>query len=121
MWFVVFNNPEYCEVPNACGEADLFFQPGAGPVQNDVIYGSGHVIGNGGQAHFSAALNEDDTTGSLAGTGLLDSMKAEVHLIVRTHGPADKGGSVRKQIRTGEFGDGECPECEDILFAVHQP
>ena len=65
--------------------------------------------------------------------GLMDAEKAEVHIVIRSHGPK-LPGQVREQISSFNGGcvyDG-IPEdpilgeagpntCEDILFAVHPP
>jgi hypothetical protein len=80
IWFVIFNNPENCS--GACGEADL----GTAEVNPSVVFGAGHIVGNGDHASFAGHLKQNDTTGALFGPGLVDPMSAEVHLVVRGHG-----------------------------------
>lgn len=131
MWFIVFNNPEGCisfteEEPDVtfCGEEDALFNPI--PANVAVLYGTGHIVGSGGQVHLSGSLQEGNNTGAETFGGfypsdnLEDAEVAEIHLIVRGHGPANHSGKVRDQIRTGQF---ECgpPVCEDFLFSVHTP
>ncbi|NIT57154.1 MAG: hypothetical protein GWN00_13240, partial [Aliifodinibius sp.] len=42
VWYVVFNQPGECGT-SPCGEADIF-----NPATNtDVLYGAGHIVGNG--------------------------------------------------------------------------
>jgi hypothetical protein len=65
------------------------------------------------------------------GSGLTDAKKAEVHLVVRDHGPA-LPGMIEPQVTT--FGGGCTPEteptgvgpfgpnaCTDVQFAAHVP
>lgn len=132
-WFVVFNNPEACIVPGECSDADLVAFVGSldpenpdaaqNPVGIDVLFATGHVV-NGNRTSFAAHLAVGDTSGSLFGpfsVGLQDPFKAEVHSIVRTHGPAIPG-IVNAQIRTVEGGcDPDTDEpCEDVQAAVHK-
>ena len=134
LWFVVFNEPEDCisEDPDnpgvtICSGEDVFVDPE--PAQVAVIYGTGHVVGNGGQAHFSASLDEGDTSGAVFTNfypqdQLLDSEAAEIHLVVRTHGPARHDAGIVDQIRTGQFDPAECDQindCVDVLFSIHGP
>ncbi len=103
IWLVVFNN-------------------GTSGGPDDVIYGAGHVVGPNGTANFAAHLNEGDTGGSLflqPSPGLIDAETAEIHIVVRSHGPFDPG-RIPEQIHTVE---NDCDEevCEDLQFAIHQP
>ena len=92
VWWVIFNNPDSCtsgEGGFRCGEGDLF-DPA---VDVSVQYAGGHVVGNGRYA-VGAYLSEGDTSGcalaafNLVCAGLIDSSVADVHLVVRSHGPA---------------------------------
>ena len=122
LWFVVFNNPGDCEGEEGCNEPDLFIEA----VKGEVLFATGHVVGNNGKGNFSARLNEGDNSGSVNSLfgipdndGLRDSQAAEIHLVLRTHGPA-LPGMVNEQI--GSY-TGGCVEndCEDILAAVFPP
>jgi hypothetical protein len=122
-WWVVFNNPEFCQFPSAvdgiCGGNDFPPPFGAGDpaVEVDFIFATGNVVGNNGKGGFAAHLQEGDLGGSLLGIGLLDARKAEIHLVVRSHG--DKvPGLVSQQIHTI---NGGCPPnaCVDVQFAIH--
>ena len=104
IWLVIFNNP------------------GTPGPPDDVIYGAGHVVGGNGTAHFAAHLNEGDSGGSLfpqPSPGLIDAETAEIHIVVRSHGPAIPG-MIPEQIHTLE-GDCDPNVCEDLQFAIHQP
>jgi hypothetical protein len=119
VWWVVFNNPGSCR--DGCGEDDL----GNSNVQATVLWATGHVIGDNGVGNFAAYLAEGDTSDvgpfGLPGDdmGLIDSTQAEIHLVVRTHGPPIPG-RVKEQISTFEGGC-DVNACEDQQFAVHQP
>ena len=127
VWFVIFNNPEECGIQGGevspdvpCNLPDLF-NPA---VQGDVMYGAGSLAGGVGTATFAGHRAEGDLSGSIIGLfglpahGIIDARKAEIHFVVRTHGPKIPG-KVREQI--GSF-NGGCPpnNCVDVQFAVHQ-
>ena len=132
LWFVVFNKPGECATA-PCSDADLFDPD----VEADVLYAAGHVVGNGNRGHLSGHLAEGDTSGSIAdlfslpnAQGLTDAEGAEVHHVVRSHGPKIPR-LVSKQISTFAVGcDVDLPpgtipqnrgECADIQFAIDQP
>jgi len=94
-WWAVFNNPEYCTVP--CGRDDLF----AGGLRIDLddhpffdeidgtvglIFATGHTTTSGTWSS-SATLAEGDVSGVLFGVALGDAETAEIHVVVRSHGP----------------------------------
>ena len=140
MWWVIFNNPEECEHPvpgiTSCGEGDVFGEPfGETPVQVSVQFGAGNIVSQTGTISLGADLNVGELPtqpGQLVfGPGLIDAKKAEVHLVVRNHGPYIPG-MVEAQLTT--FG-GACTadtdptgtgpvgpnECADVQFAAHVP
>lgn len=125
LWWVVFNNPEHCqhgEGPVACGEGDLF-DGRAGPtgVEPSCMFADGSLVGGDGHARFSDRLAVGEARNScidffvdlvdgLEGKdyGLTNPAGAEVHLVVRSHGPRIPG-QVDQQRST--FAGG----CEDFL------
>jgi hypothetical protein len=130
IWWMVFNHPEACisgpstETPDdpRCGMADMS-NPAAGL---SVLYAAGHVIDEDGEADFGAYLREGDTDGALEGMalGLLDAAAADVHLVVRDHGPADPQ-MVVGQIHTFEVCNPPTPpeeplSCTDLQMSVHE-
>lgn len=126
VWGVVFNNPDEC-AGSPCGLADLFDPD----VNGSVARAGGQVVGAEGAATFSGQLREGDDSEALFGPGLVDAMVAEIHFILRSHGPpqADEG-EVDDQISSV---DGGCEielgpgmptaegECGDIAFSIHLP
>jgi hypothetical protein len=134
VWWVVFNHPEYCTHGSgavSCGEGDLLLFGGDPRVEGTVVYATGHVIGGSGMGNFGAHLSVGDTSGVLLGVGpgLTNPEGAEIHLVVRSHGPAIPG-LVNEQISSFGAGCNDAPPgtgtpgsntCVDLQFAVHEP
>ncbi|GAA4313954.1 hypothetical protein GCM10023115_29250 [Pontixanthobacter gangjinensis] len=137
MWWVIWNKPENCATPGACLDPDV-----ANPdVEVSIMAAGGHVVGKSGKGYFGGHINEGDDSGSVnellglppaGGLQEGNSFGAEVHLVVRSHGPAIPG-EVSEQISTyvggcdapfafppfSEIPDeiGECGEIEAAIFA----
>ena len=116
-WFGFFNNPNKCAT-NPCTPADL-----SNPdVQGSLVNATGRIVGPDGTADFGAFRAVGDTFGAQSGPGLLDSKKAQIHLAVRSHGPAilDNPQTLREQLT---MFTGGCPPntCATVQLAVHQP
>lgn len=144
-WWVVFNHPENCNT-GACGEDDIFNPDFSfNLAQHDavglaVLGGNGEIASDTGAATFSGVLFEGSSLGHevLIGDGgfasdngnlLIDAVTAEVHVVIRNHGPAQSGADLAEQLLT--FG-GNCTTepvvdddptfaCFDEQFAVHMP
>jgi hypothetical protein len=109
VWIVIFNKPENCaEGPGACAIGDL----NTPEVEGSVVYGSGYIVGKDGIANFHGSLKEGSPPDGIQvnvplGTvnGLKNSLKAEVHLVVREHEAVDPMGGAVDQLTTFE------PEC----------
>ena len=139
LWIVIWNNPENCTTPNQCYDGDFAI---ADQVGVEVLYGGGHVVGGNGKGNFSAHLKEGDVSGSIntlfglppaGGLQSGNSLGAEVHFVLRSHGPKIPG-MVNEQIGgylggcTDPFAippfteiPDEVGECGDIEFAIHAP
>ena len=143
IWWVIWNNPMECgdpEILEPCVEADF---GKAGDVGVEVMYAGGHVVGNNGKGNFSAHLNAGDDTPesmntsfgfpSVGGLAVGNTFDAEVHIVLRTHGPKVPG-LVNEQISS--YGGGcdtpflippftaypdEIGQCADIAAAVFVP
>jgi len=140
MWWVVWNTPEGCGTPFACGEPDLF-NPDAGVA---VGYAGGAVVDSSGKLRVNAHLSEgEELTGfpypefqaigvQVNETTMLDSRHSEVHLVLRSHGEKIPGlvgemlhtfnaGCVYEPPITGSdpaYGTPGPNTCEDLYFAV---
>lgn len=134
LWWVIWNKPENCIEPGACTETDF---ANALNVEVQLLYASGHVAGNNGKGNFSAHLKENDDSGSvheLFGLpnfgGLQDAKTAEIHAVIRSHGPKIPG-LTNEQINSYEGGcsvnfpafteiPDEPGECGDIIASIHR-
>jgi len=139
IWWVIFNAPENC-TDGVCNEDDLFvIDPETNGIAMDdfgqrvmnpdalenaqisIQYATGGVVDADGKGDFAAAVGTGNVPGVIAGPGVVNPETAEVHLIVRTHGPVI-ADAFDAQITT--FGGGcepmDAPPCQDVQFAVHQ-
>ena len=117
LWVAVFNNPKECAT-NPCTVADV---PNP-DVQAVILWGSGQIAGEDGTADFGAFRAVGDTSGSAGlgtGTALENPFKAQIHLVVRSHGPVIPA-MLSDQLSTF---DGGCPPntCANVQTAPHQP
>jgi len=140
IWWVIWNKPQECEVPGECLDGDFAI---ADDVEVEVMYAGGNVVGNNGKGNFSGHLNVDDASGSIneeffglnsyGGLQSGNTFDAEVHVVLRTHGPAVPG-LVNEQIGSYEGGCDDpllylpftvypdvIGECADIAAAVFPP
>jgi hypothetical protein len=116
-WWVFFNNPEKCAT-TPCTPADLSNTE----VQGSLVNATGRVVGADGGAEFGAYRAVGDTTGIHTGPGLLNVFKAEIHLVVRTHGPAMVENSELLKEQLSLF-NGGCPPntCANVQASAHLP
>jgi hypothetical protein len=121
LWWVVFNHPEKCAT-SPCTAADLKNPE----VMPDMLGNPGQVIGQDGNASLTGQIAMGNTDHSyispvmgMPPVGLMDPMGAEVHLVLRSHGPAIPG-MVDEQ--TSTF-NGGCPPntCGNARFSIHMP
>lgn len=140
VWWVVFNEPANCVTSHSCGESDVFSAPDVlnadqiPAAKISVFYADGFVTGSDGIANVYAHLQSgvlpagtfvnfgwsepvaggpDANSGLIAGNGL----GAEIHLVIRTHGPA-VAGSVGVQTTTfsGLCDVQTCTDQFDVIF-----
>lgn len=118
VWLVVFNEPGNCV--GGCGEDEVIDAAtgGANAAEVGLHYGAGHVAG-GDHFHAAATLREWDTSGLVFGMPLKDAMGAEIHTVVRSHGPASalSGQQLSAAIHS-LMGGCETNTCGDPQFAV---
>jgi len=138
LWWVIWNRPENCATPGQCIDTD-FANP---DVEVELLYASGRYIGRNGKTTLYARLRVDDDSESVnnlfglppaGGLQKGNTFPAEVHLVLRSHGPAIPG-MIYEQISSYEGGCTdpfaiapftEIPdavgECGDIEFSIHAP
>lgn len=119
VWWVVFNNPELCATPCACGDPDF---ANADEIGIGVFWATGRFSDRNGQADFAAQVDEGELPQGPdqvpIATPLDDEDDAEIHLVVRSHG---RPLSEPTQLRQLTELNGGCPpnECVDVQFAIH--
>jgi hypothetical protein len=122
VWWVIWNKPENCAIPFACDLDDLLITQ---LVEVDVPFAAGLVVGTDGVGSFAASRMEGDTTGSTNHLfnappfALEDARTAEIHLLLRDHGPAIPG-QVQEQISTF-LGGCDVYACYEPMFAIFSP
>jgi hypothetical protein len=119
LWLAVFNNPEFCAT-SPCTPADF-----ANPAVNGTLFNTGaQVIGPDGKATYGAFRAVGDTTGARpnfgTGNGLVKPRSAEIHLVTRTHGPANLMDPMVLEQQLTMFNGGCTPMCISIQASVHQ-
>ena len=138
VWWVIFNEPQNCS-GGACGEDDIFLFENEELVTNEfgvaamnmdgleasqisIQYATGRLTDADGNADFAASVGLGEVPGIVVGPGLVNPDSAEVHLVVRTHGPVVEDLFV-EQITS--FAGGcdalTMAPCQDVQFSVHLP
>ncbi|HSE98789.1 MAG TPA: hypothetical protein VLD57_11045 [Blastocatellia bacterium] len=119
-WLAVFNNPEFCAT-SPCSPADF-----ANPAVDGTLFSTGGVVvGPDGKATYGAYRAVGDLTGARpnfgTGNGLLKPTSAEIHVAIRTHGPANLMDPAVLQEQLTQF-NGGCPpgSCATIQASIHQ-
>ena len=114
-WFGIFNNPDACAT-RPCSGAD-FANPA---VMGSRVNFGGKLIGPDGSATYAGFLAIGDTTSAFDGPGLLDPKHAEIHMVIRSHGPALMGAAFSDQL---SLFNGGCPPnmCVNVQASPHAP
>ncbi len=115
-WVTTFNYPKHCAT-TPCSAADV---PNP-EVQASLNFGASQIAGEDGTVDFTAYRAVGDLTGVFLGPGLLEPRKAQIHLVVRNHGPASADPAVLHQ-QLSMF-NGGCPPntCVNAEVAIHLP
>ncbi len=128
-WWMIFNNPEACTNPtDAGGKCSLADVPNP-DVNTTAMWSTAGIVGPDNHGHFSACIDEGELTHHvLVGTdGLVDSHKAEIHMVIRYHGPNEIEDSKVFGEQLNSFNGGcEVPAdnvdgfpCVDVQYVVH--
>ena len=115
VWWVIFNDPQHCSHPEGglrCGLGDLPPYGGDDSAVTSVVYAAGHVIGDSGRSTFAGRLATGDSEGALWGPGLINPTTADIHLVVRDHGP-------KQDPEIHAFGSCN-PTCTNVQFSPHE-
>jgi hypothetical protein len=114
IWAIVFENPSACQ--DNCNGPDL-----GDPAVDGTVFGAvaGTVADDDGTAKFTAhiAAGDDGYSDIFVGDGALDGpLSAEIHFIVRSHGPVIPD-LIDEQLSTLQGGC-DVNACEDVQFGV---
>ncbi len=136
IWWVIFNDPSQC-TDGDCGENDVLPPSGTPGAGVSPLWATGGVVGPDRRGHFSASLGvgKDNAPGQILwGDGLTNPLGAEVHMVIRYHGPAVWGEAqiFLEQLTTfpgyctpgSSFGMGtdlDSFDCYEPQVAVHKP
>ena len=87
-WWVVWNDASKCSSPG-CGPNDLPTSGGDIAAGASMLFADGQVVGEDGTAIYTGFLREGDTSGQAVfdAAGMDDADTAEVHFVLRDHGP----------------------------------
>jgi len=132
VWWVVFNNPAACDGP--CGEDDLLNED----AQVSIFYTDGGLVQEDGIGNFVDRHTIGDPLGlsgeqHILGDGMFDPMRAEVHNVIKYHGPAAADpealfdqtytllGVCMENANAVDLGDPFGVQCFDPQAIVHMP
>lgn len=135
-WFVAINNPENC-TDGDCDDFDVFFNPATNA---SVFWADGGIVGADGIGDFRSRIDVGvlpdgpDQIGLPGPGGLTNPMGAEIHIIVKYHGPVSSDPHDRylqTHTLTGLCGQGANAydlsaigfgiQCFDPQFVIHKP
>ncbi|MEM1230554.1 MAG: hypothetical protein AAGI15_08465 [Pseudomonadota bacterium] len=116
IWIAAFNRPWACATPYACGLGDL----GNERVKASVFWGGGLISDAFGYGGTQLKLAPGQTERELftGGDYGLANMRAEVHVVLRSHGPTGVAGPVAEQLGTA---NAACPPagCSNDFASIH--
>lgn len=122
IWWAIFNEPRYCALPYQCAVSDLEVFGGDSRVKSSVFWAGGFVSDYLGVANTSLRLGLGRTNRELFAQtenhGLQNLWGSEIHIVLRTHGPAGVAGSIAEQIGTANMA---CPPdgCQNVFASIH--
>lgn len=127
LWWIIFNDPEECnssDVPPLCGLGDLNPDrdgPGVNPVDRGVRNAAAFISSPSGTGNTTAELEEGPAPVGAAGFGQLnDSVGAEIHIIIQTHGRPLVGSVAQQMTIPGAACNKKCADQFAIVFLLSE-
>ncbi len=126
LWWAIFNDPSFC-AGAVCAPPDL-----NNPLVNGSLQlGGGEVVGISGRVNFSGYLAVGDNTGFYRlpmfpnmpdpAPGVVNPKGAEIHLVIRDHGPASSDPTIlAQQLTSFPGGCTMSNPCANIQAAIFQ-
>jgi hypothetical protein len=113
LWWIIFNNPDGCS-DNECGADDVFPN---GPADAGVRNASGFITGPSGTGNTTGELEVGPAPAGAAGFGQLnDSVGAEIHVVIQTHGRPLVGYVADQMTKPGAACNKKCEDQFGIMF-----
>lgn len=121
LWWAIFNNPHAC-ASTPCVPIDL----NTPAVNGSLQFGGGQIVGPNGRADFTGYLGIGDSSGFYRlfpnmpdpPVGLVHPKGAEIHLVIRDHGPASSDPTILSD-QLNSFGGGcAIQTCRNIQAAI---
>lgn len=122
IWWAIFNEPQYCATPYDCKVTDLEVFGGDPQVRASVFWGGGFVADALGSGNTVMTLRKGRTArerfAQTKDYGLANVGGAEIHVVLRSHGPASVAGTLATQIGTANEA---CPPggCTNVFASIH--
>jgi hypothetical protein len=117
-WWVLANNPEFCEA-DPCSGGDFIGK--AVEAETVVTYADGVIVDESGEAHFASFLPAGEVTDDpwFPGTEFANPSGAEIHLVINSHGPLipEMAGEMVNSYRAGCTDDSLPPPFPDTAKA----
>lgn len=130
VWVVAFNYPQYCKT-TPCSDADFPFVPGHDPrVQATFVNAGGGVSDVDGRGSFSGTVHAVIAGISgpevVLGLGLLNPKRADVRLVLRSHGKPASFEDLLAALKTYRGGCNvdnffQPTPCRDYQISIHLP
>jgi hypothetical protein len=126
LWWAIFNDPRAC-AGVVCAPPDL-----NNPLVNGSLqFGGGEIVGLNGRADFSGYLEVGDNTGFYRlpmfpnmpdpAPGIVDAKGAQIHLVIRDHGPASSDPAIlQQQLSSFPGGCTVATSCANVQAAIFQ-
>lgn len=126
LWWAIFNEPRVC-AGAVCAPPDL----NSPRVNGSLQFGGGEIVGPNGRADFSGYLGVGDNTGFYRlpmfpnmpdpAPGIVDTKGAEIHLVIRDHGPASSDPDIlQQQLNSFPGGCTVSNPCANVQAAIFQ-
>jgi hypothetical protein len=126
LWWAIFNDPRAC-AGAVCAPPDL-----NNPLVNGSLqFGGGQIVGPNGRADFGGYLRVGDNTGFYRlpmfpnmpdpAPGVVDAKGAEIHFVIRDHGPASSDPQIlQQQLNRFPGGCTVSNPCANVQAAIFQ-
>jgi len=125
LWWIIFNNPDECEHgadPADCGLGDVGNPDDFGPADTAVRNAAGFISSPSGTGNTTGELDVGAVAVGNFGFGQLnDSVGAEIHIVIQTHGRPLVGSVAQQMTIPGAACNHTCEDQFGIVFLPVAP